>query len=78
MSEICRCISVVSRLPDCPAHGVFPTASKRVELEARIERALKALDAIVHELGVPGYDTPAPIGNAHDIARRALDAESMD
>ena len=34
-----------------------------------------ALDAIIHELGVPQPDYPAPVSNAYHIARKALNEE---
>jgi hypothetical protein len=36
------------------------------------EKLRDALRQIVDELGVPGPDYPAPVGNAYDIAQEAL------
>ena len=45
---------------------------ERMEAEAEIARLRAALDAIIHELGVPGEGYPTPVANAYDIARAAL------
>jgi hypothetical protein len=36
-------------------------------------RYRKALEDIIHELGVPGEGYPAPVANAYDAAAEALD-----
>lgn len=39
-----------------------------------LEKYRCALDAIMHELGVPWAECPAPVSNAFEIARAALGA----
>lgn len=51
----------------------FFAAAKIVgEQKEEIAALKKALDAICHELGVPGEGYPAPVSNAVAIARAAL------
>lgn len=45
---------------------------KIASLEKQVKEMREALDKIIHELGVPQPDYPAPIVNAYDIAQAAL------
>lgn len=37
----CECLKIVTSLRECPVHGMFATASRRVELEHEVERLRK-------------------------------------
>jgi len=43
-----------------------------------LDKYRTALIEIMRELGVPGAGYPAPVANAHEIARRALSADPLD
>jgi hypothetical protein len=53
ISPVCVCLARVRDLPSCPAHGVFPTASKRIELEAEVERLMRHIHRAEHRAVVP-------------------------
>ena len=42
------------------------------ELERVLVHSGLAFDEILHELGIPGEDYPAPVSNAVDFAKEAL------
>lgn len=47
----CECLKIVTSLRECPVHGMFATASRRVQLEAEVERLRAALERIRRDEG---------------------------
>lgn len=59
----------------CPRHIPYPVAEVREDygsMRDKIARMTLAIDAALHELGMPGPGYPAPVANAVDILRVAL------
>ena len=53
-----------------------PALEDVLKLALKYRASRQALDKIVHELGVPNKDYPAPVANAYEIAMEALSPSS--
>jgi hypothetical protein len=65
VTPVCECLARVRDLPSCPAHGVFPTASKRIELEAEVKR--------LRDLAQFRYEQGGEYLNERDAARAKVE-----
>ena len=59
--------------------GAFSISNERVlEMDTEIARLRGALQQVTDELGVPNAEYPAPVANAWNIAKTALNAGVAD
>ena len=63
---------IMANVPGEPSSGAGGAGDCAVRLLGEYRAALSR---IMHELGVPGPDYPAPVANAHEIAKQALGSE---